>query len=65
LIEKAGCKGMQVGGAVVSRMHANFILNVGEATASDVIKLMDQVADKVKESSGTELEREVELVGEF
>jgi UDP-N-acetylmuramate dehydrogenase len=65
LIEKADCKGMQVGGAVVSRMHANFILNVGGATAADVVNLMDQVADKVKESSGTVLEREVELVGEF
>lgn len=65
LIEKAGCKGMQVGGAVVSRMHANFILNVGEATARDVLTLIEQVQDRVKEHSHTELEREVELVGEF
>jgi len=65
LIEKAGCKGLQVGGAVVSRMHANFILNVGNATARDVLELIGQVQEKVKEASGTILEREIELVGEF
>ena len=65
LIEAAGCKGMRVGGAVVSRMHANFILNVGGATAKDVVNLIDEVAAKVKSSEGIDLEREVEFVGEF
>lgn len=65
LIEKAGCKGMRVGDATVSRMHANFIINVGEATAKETMKLMDQVAEQVLENSGVTLEREVELVGEF
>lgn len=65
LIEKAGGKGMRVGGAVVSRMHANFILNVENATAKDVLTLVEKVQEKVKEDSGTALEREIELVGEF
>ncbi|MFA5867536.1 MAG: UDP-N-acetylmuramate dehydrogenase [Actinomycetota bacterium] len=65
LIEEAGCKGMKIGGAVVSRMHANFIINVGGATAYDVLRLIDEVAATVKNKTGVELEREVELVGEF
>lgn len=65
LIEEAGCKGMKIGGAVVSRMHANFIINVGGATADDVMRLMDEVYSTVKKKTGVELEREVELVGEF
>jgi UDP-N-acetylmuramate dehydrogenase len=65
LIEESGCKGMKVGGAAISRMHANFIINLGGATAKDVVKLMDEVAACVKEKSGVDLEREVELVGEF
>lgn len=65
LIEEAGCKGMKIGNAVVSRMHANFIINVGGATAKDVLRLMDEVAATVFEKTGVELEREVELVGEF
>ncbi len=65
LIEEAGCKGMKIGGAVVSRMHANFIINVGGATAYDVLRLMDEVGAIVKNKTGVELEREVELVGEF
>jgi UDP-N-acetylmuramate dehydrogenase len=65
LIEEAGCKGKQIGGAVVSRMHANFIINVGGATAKDVVQLINEVAACVKEKTGVELEREVELVGEF
>lgn len=65
LIENAGCKGMKVGDATVSRMHANFIINIGQATAKDTLTLMHQVADRVREHSGVELEREVELVGDF
>ncbi|MFH1736723.1 MAG: UDP-N-acetylmuramate dehydrogenase [Actinomycetota bacterium] len=65
LIEAAGCKGMRIGGAVVSRMHANFILSVGGATAKDVVNLIDEVAAKVKSNDGIDLKREVEFVGEF
>jgi len=65
LIEKAGCKGMTVGDATVSRMHANFILNVGKAKSADILKLMEQVEARVLEDAGITLEREVELVGEF
>lgn len=65
LIEECGLKGKKIGGAVVSRMHANFIINIGGATARDVGQLMDEVAGTVKEKTGIELEREVEFVGEI
>ena len=48
LIEEAGCKGLRVGDAQVSEKHANFIVNLGEAKASDVIKLMSRVQKAVK-----------------
>lgn len=63
LIEEAGCKGMTVGGAQVSAKHANFIINRGRATARDVLSLMDQVREKVRQVFGVELEPEVEVVG--
>ena len=65
LIEAAGCKGMRIGGAVISRRHANFILNVGGATANDVLNIINEVAAKVKSNEGIDLEREVEFVGKF
>jgi UDP-N-acetylmuramate dehydrogenase len=64
LIDEAGCKGMSVGGAQVSRVHANFIVNRGRATARDVMALMGQVREKVREASGVVLEPEVEVVGD-
>lgn len=64
LIDQAGCKGMYVGGAQVSQLHANFIVNRGRATARDVLALMQQVRDKVRETSGVDLEPEVEVVGD-
>jgi len=63
LIEAAGCKGMSVGDAVVSTVHANFIVNRGNATADDVRRLMEQVQKKVFERFGVELEPEVRLLG--
>jgi len=54
-----------VGGAQVSPMHANFIVNLGTATASDVKELMRQVRDAVWLRSGVWLEPEVRLVGEW
>ena len=63
LIEDAGLKGARVGGARVSEKHANFIVNAGGATASDVRALMRQIQTKVYEDYGVELEPEVRLLG--
>lgn len=60
LIESAGIKGYQVGGAMVSTMHANFILNTGEATAQDIADVIAYVQQKVFETSGIQLKTEVE-----
>ena len=62
LIEKSGCKGMQVGGAMVSPMHANFFVNMGGATAADVKELMDRVRKKVRKDSGVLLDPEVHFL---
>ncbi len=64
LIDEHGLKGLRVGGAEVSAVHGNFIVNTGEATASDVIELVRQIRRRVKEGSGFELEPEVLLVGQ-
>jgi len=63
LIEAAGLKGRQRGGAVVSEKHANFILNRGRATAADVLGLMKTVQDAVLAKFGILLEPEVRIVG--
>ena len=62
LIDDAGLKGLRVGGACVSDKHAGFIVNLGGATASDVLTLADMVTQKVKDVSGVTLEREVIFV---
>ncbi len=61
LIEEAGLKGLRVGGAVVSRLHANFIVNAGGATADDILALMLLVQEKVWSRSGIMLEPEVDV----
>lgn len=58
LIEEAGCKGMRVGGAAVSGLHANFIVNTGDATAADIVGLIELVREKVRVASGITLELE-------
>lgn len=63
LIERAGAKGLAVGGAEVSLKHGNFIVNKGNATAADVLALIEVVRKRVKESQGVELELEIEIVG--
>lgn len=63
LIEAAGLKGLAVGDAVVSPRHANFIENQGQATAAQVLELMEQVRRLVAAHSGVELEPEVEVLG--
>ena len=61
LIEQAGLKGFQVGGAAVSEKHAGFIINRGGATAADVLKLIEIVQKRVLENSGIALEPEIRL----
>lgn len=64
LIEEAGLKGYRVGGAEISPLHANFIVNTGGATASDVLTLMDRARTQVYERFGVLLIPEVLVVGE-
>ncbi|KIL41751.1 UDP-N-acetylenolpyruvoylglucosamine reductase [Gordoniibacillus kamchatkensis] len=64
LIEEAGLKGYRVGGAEVSPLHANFIVNTGQATAHDVVSLMEEVQRVVMEKFGVQLNPEVLVVGE-
>ena len=61
LIDQAGMKGFQVGGAAISTKHAGFAVNLGGATAKDVKNLLSQVSDKVFETSGIRIEPEVRI----
>ena len=63
LLEEAGCKGLQVGGARFSPKHANFVENLGSATTADVVALIAEGRRRVKEHSGVTLEPEVQLLG--
>ncbi len=63
LVEQCGLKGLTIGGAQVSEKHAGFLINRGGATCADVMALGDEVARRVKEAFGVELEREVQFVG--
>ena len=65
LIQDAGLRGFQVGGAQVSEKHCGFVINKDQATAADVAELMKQVSAIVKEQFGVELEAEVKRLGEF
>jgi UDP-N-acetylmuramate dehydrogenase len=63
LIDEAGCKGMRIGENEVSTLHANFFINKGSGTASDFVRLMEEVILRVKERSGVVLEPEIKIVG--
>ena len=63
LIDDAGLRGFQVGGAQVSEKHCGFVINRNQATAADVEELCHQVAEKVKEQSGVDLEMEIKRLG--
>ena len=63
-IEQAGLKGFRIGGAEVSRVHANFIVNAGGATATDIKQLSEYVQKVVAEKFGIQLQREIILLGE-
>lgn len=65
LIDHAGLKGFRVGDAQISSVHANFIVNTGKATASDVIELIEIARYKVKEQFGIVLAEEIVRIGEF
>ena len=64
LIESAGLKGHRIGGASVSAKHANFIINDGQATASDLEALVRHVQDTVQRVHGVRLVPEVRVIGE-
>jgi len=64
LIEELGLKGTRIGGAAVSEVHANFIVNEGSATAADVLRLIELIREKARTHRGIDLETEVEIVGE-
>lgn len=64
LIEAAGCKGWQVGDAVCSPVHANWLVNVGAATCADMLTLIERVRARVHEVHGVALELEVKLIGD-
>ncbi|MGD6941772.1 UDP-N-acetylmuramate dehydrogenase [Cytobacillus gottheilii] len=63
LIEEAGLKGYSIGGAQISDMHGNFIVNTGSATAQDVLDLIQFAKDKIQVQFGVSLETEVEIIG--
>lgn len=64
LLDQAGCRGLQVGGARFSEKHANFVENMGEATTVDVVALMSEGRRRVREQFGVTLEPEVQVLGQ-
>jgi len=65
LIDRAGLKGVRIGGASVSEKHANFIVNDGHGSAADVRRLMDRVRATIRERDGVDLEPEIVFVGDW
>ena len=63
LIDKAGCRGYNIGGAMISEKHCNFIINSKKSSAQDIENLGEYVKDKVKETSGIDLDWEIKRVG--
>ena len=64
LIDQSGLKGYNIGDACVSEKHAGFIVNKGNATAKEVLKLIDVVKERVREKFGEDIELEIEVLGE-
>ncbi|HEX8966072.1 MAG TPA: UDP-N-acetylmuramate dehydrogenase [Patescibacteria group bacterium] len=65
LIQQVGMSGFKIGGAEVSKKHSNFIVNTGNATASDVKNLIEKIQQTIKEKLGLVLETEISFIGEF
>lgn len=63
LIDRAGCRGLRIGGAMVSEMHCNFLINADNATAADLETLGEEVRRRVFEESGTKLRWEIRRIG--
>ncbi|HEV8028240.1 MAG TPA: UDP-N-acetylenolpyruvoylglucosamine reductase, partial [Stellaceae bacterium] len=63
LIDRAGCRGLKRGSAMVSEKHANFLINTGTATAADLETLGEDVRRRVRETSGVALEWEIRRIG--
>lgn len=63
LVDRAGCRGLTMGGAQVSEKHTNFLINTGGATSTEIEALGEEVRRRVRESSGLELEWEIQRVG--
>jgi UDP-N-acetylmuramate dehydrogenase len=63
LVDLAGCRGLRLGGAQVSEMHCNFLINTGDATAHDIETLGETVRERVKQTSGIELHWEIKRIG--
>jgi len=63
LVDRAGCRGLQRGGAQVSEKHTNFLINTGEATSAEIEALGEEVRQRVKDQTGVELEWEIQRVG--
>lgn len=64
LIEEAGCRGLKIGGAMVSEKHCNFLINTGSATSNDLEALGEEVRKRVKEKTGVSLRWEIQRVGD-
>jgi UDP-N-acetylmuramate dehydrogenase len=62
LIDAAGCRGLKVGGAMVSELHTNFLINTGSATAEDLINLINLIKKKVYDHTGIMLEEEIKII---
>lgn len=65
LVEACGLKGLRIGGAMVSPVHANFIVNEGGATAADVVALVRRIQTTVKDRTGVDLRPEIRFLGTF
>jgi UDP-N-acetylmuramate dehydrogenase len=65
LIDRAGCRGLRIGGAPVSEKHTNFLINTGDATAADIESLGEEVRRRVLEKTGVRLEWEIRRIGEM
>ena len=63
LIDQAGCRGMEIGGAKVSELHCNFLINVGNATAKDFENLITKIKERVYKKTGVYLEEEIKIIG--
>jgi UDP-N-acetylmuramate dehydrogenase len=64
LVDAAGCRGLQIGGAQVSEKHTNFLINTGDATSADIEALGEEVRARVMAQSGVALTWEIQRVGE-